>query len=657
MIAELGHFALVLALVLAAVQGVAPLAVGRQGGSALQPALQPGLQPALLLAQRAAFAQLALIFISFTALTYAFVVSDFSLAVVVANSHVAKPLVYKIAGVWGNHEGSMLLWTLILAAYGGAFAALAARLPERFATHVLVTQGWLGIAFLSFLLFTSNPFARLVPAPFSGQGLTPILQDPALAAHPPLLYAGYVGFSMSFAFAIAALASDENGRDWARWMRPWILTAWIFLTLGIALGSYWAYYELGWGGFWFWDPVENASLMPWLSGTALLHSALVAEKRDTLKRWVLLLAIITFALSLSGTFLVRSGVLTSVHAFANDPQRGIFILAILAGFTGFGLALYAQRLPKLAPDTAFQPLSREGLLLTNNVFLATATVTVFIGTIYPLALDAVGGGKISVGAPYFNAVFAPLTLPFIVLLPLGPLLAWRQGALGPPTHKLIPAAALALALTLVLTMLRGGQSIMVLALFAGAFWLIGGAALDLGQKLAPHRHRFARFWRLPATAFAAPLAHAGLGVMLLGILAATQWREEVVVAASPGQQIDIAGVTLRYDGLRDFDGPNYRAERARLAYLSGPHAGGYLYPERRFYAAERSQTTEAAITTDLRGHLYAVVGEPSNDKRVLRVWYHPYVAFIWLGALLMSLGGCFGLAARLRWRVKPGQAV
>ena len=639
MIAELGHFALVLALVLAAVQGIAPMALMRRANDS-----------ALGLAQRAAYAQLALIFISFLALTYSFVVSDFSLAVVTANSHVAKPLVYKIAGVWGNHEGSMLLWTLILAAYGGAFAMLAGRLPARFSTHVLVTQGWLGIAFLSFLLFTSNPFARLVPAPFSGQGLTPILQDPALAAHPPLLYAGYVGFSMSFAFAIAALAGNEKGRDWARWMRPWILAAWIFLTLGIALGSFWAYYELGWGGFWFWDPVENASLMPWLSGTALLHSALVAEKRDTLKRWVLLLAIITFALSLSGTFLVRSGVLTSVHAFANDPQRGIFILAILAGFTGGALALYAHRLPQLATDTPFQPISREGLLLMNNVFLATATVTVFIGTIYPLALDAVGGGKISVGAPYFNAVFAPLTLPFILLLPIGPLLAWRDGVFAPLKQKLMLAAALALSLTLILALLRSGQSIMVLALFAGAFWLIGGAGLDLEQKLAPYRTRLHHFWRLPATAFAAPLAHAGLGVMLLGILASTQWREEEVVAASPGQQIDIAGVTLRYDGIRDFDGPNYRAERARLAYLSGPHQGDYLFPERRFYMAERSQTTEAAITTDLTGHLYAVVGEPSNDKRVLRVWYHPYVAYIWLGAVLMTFGGCFGLAARLRRR-------
>ena len=638
MSAELGHFLLVLALVLACVQGSAPLAMQTRNADA-----------ALALAKRAAIGQVALIGLAFLALSVAFIRSDFSLAVVVANSHVAKPLVYKIAGVWGNHEGSMLLWTLILAGYGAAFALLAKKLPIRFSTHVLVTQGWLGVAFLAFLLFTSNPFARLMPAPFSGQGLTPILQDPALAAHPPLLYAGYVGFSMSFAFAIAALAGDEKGRDWARWMRPWILSAWIFLTLGIALGSYWAYYELGWGGFWFWDPVENASLMPWLAGTALLHSALVAETRDTLKKWVLLLAIVTFALSLSGTFLVRSGVLTSVHAFANDPQRGIFILAILAGFTGGGLALYAHRLPLLDPDTPFQPVSREGALLANNVFLATATVTVFIGTIYPLALDAVGGGKISVGAPYFNAVFAPLTFPFALLVPFGPLLNWRDGRLAPLKTRLLIAFALAALLTLIVVLLRGGTSLMVMAMFAAAFWLVGGAVIDAAQKLHPYRSRLLTFWRLPSRAFAAPLAHAGLGVMLIGILAATEWREERVVAALPGDEIAIAGSVLRYDGVRDFDGPNYRAERARLTYLTGPHRGDYLYPEKRFYEAERAQTTEAAITTDLSGHLYAVVGEPSNEKRVLRIWYHPYVAFIWIGALLMALGGSFGLAARVKF--------
>ena len=645
MTAELGHFALILALCVALVQASLPLSG----------VLRDNPAAALALGQRAALAQVALLLLAFVLLSYAFVRSDFSLQLVFANSHEAKPLIYKLAGVWGNHEGSMLLWTLILAAYGALFAwrvptantAPSHAMPPRFAALVLVVQGWLGSAFLSFLIFTSNPFTRLDPAPYAGRGLTPILQDPALAAHPPLLYAGYVGFSMSFAFAIAALMSDARGRDWARWMRPWILAAWVFLTLGIALGSYWAYYELGWGGFWFWDPVENASLMPWLAGTALLHSALVAEKRDTLKKWTLLLAIITFALSLSGTFLVRSGVLTSVHAFANDPERGLFILAILGGFSLAGFVLYGLRLPRLAADKPFQPVSREGLLLVNNIFLATATVTVFLGTIYPLVLDALGMGKISVGAPYFNAVFAPLTIPFALLLPLGPLLNWRAGSVKPLQNRLLLAAGAAALVTCGIVLSRGAASVMVVALFAAALWLLFGAGLDLAQRLAPYRSRLIKFWTLPANAFSAPLAHAGLAVMLLGILAATQWRAEIVVAAALNQQINIAGISLRYDGLREIDGPNYRAEQARLTYLTGRHQGTHIFPERRFYEAERAQTTEAAITTDMTGHLYAVVGETSGDKRVLRLWYHPYVAFIWLGALLMALGGSFALVTRL----------
>jgi cytochrome c-type biogenesis protein CcmF len=388
--------------------------------------------------------------------------------------------------------------------------------------------------------------------------------------------------------------------------------------------------------------------MPWLADTALLHSALVAEKRDTLKKWTLLLAIITLALSLSGTFLVRSGVLTSVHAFANDPERGLFILAILGGFSLAGFVLYGLRLPRLAADKPFQPVSREGLLLVNNIFLATATVTVFLGTIYPLVLDALGMGKISVGAPYFNAVFAPLTIPFALLLPLGPLLNWRAGSVKPLQNRLLLAAGAAALVTCGIVLSRGAASVMVVALFAAALWLLFGAGLDLAQRLAPYRSRLIKFWTLPANAFSAPLAHAGLAVMLLGILAATQWRAEIVVAAAPNQQINIAGISLRYDGLREIDGPNYRAEQARLTYLTGRHQGTHIFPERRFYEAERAQTTEAAITTDMTGHLYAVVGETSGDKRVLRLWYHPYVAFIWLGALLMALGGSFALVTRLR---------
>jgi cytochrome c-type biogenesis protein CcmF len=637
MIAELGHFVLILAFSAAIAQATLPV-------WALATQKPYGFE----LAKSAAHLQLVLLAAAFAALTYGFLRSDFSLQIVFGNSHEAKPLVYKFAGVWGNHEGSMLLWILILAAYGAVFAARAKPLPARFATLVLVVQGWLGAAFLAFLIFTSNPFARLFPTPFSGRGLTPILQDPALAAHPPLLYAGYVGFSISFAFAIAVLINKQQGRDWAGWIRPWILTAWIFLTLGIALGSFWAYYELGWGGFWFWDPVENASLMPWLSGTALLHSALVAERRDSLKRWTLLLAILTFSLSLAGTFLVRSGVLTSVHAFANDPERGIFILAILTFFTVGGLALYARYLPSLAPDKPFAPVSREGFLLANNILLAAATMTVFIGTIYPLVLDALGVGKISVGAPYFNAVFAPLTLPFLVLLPLGPLLTWQAGRVIAPVYGLLIGALVSGLLVLGLWLTQSGVPLIALLLIGASLWLVLGALTDLVLRLRPYGvWAWLRPWRLPATAFSAPLAHAGLAVMIVGIISASMWRGETVVALSPGETLEISGAELSFDGVRDIEGPNYQAEQARLSYLNGPHKGKALLPERRFYQAERGQTTEAAITTDIQGHLYAVLGEPVGDKRVLRVWYHPWVALIWIGALLMALGGSFALGARL----------
>ncbi len=630
MIAEFGHFALLCALCVC----LAQVGAGLAGAS-------PGMAGLMRVADLSARAQFFLVLIAFAALTYSFVVSDFSLAVVHANSHIAKPMVYKIAGVWGNHEGSMLLWVVILALYGAAFSWGERTMPHALHARILAVQGLMGIAFLVFLVFTSNPFSRLETAPFEGRGLTPILQDPALAAHPPLLYAGYVGFSITFSFAVAALMEGKVDRQWARCMRPWTLLAWVFLTLGIALGSYWAYYELGWGGFWFWDPVENASLMPWLAGTALLHSALVAERRGTLINWTLLLAIVTFALSLAGTFLVRSGVLTSVHAFANDPARGLFILAILALFTGGGLALYGWRAPA-TPTDKFQPVSREALLVANNIFLATATVTVFVGTIYPLALDALGGPKISVGAPYFNAVFAPLTIPFLVMLPLGPLLAWRHDRLLPLAARLAPAALAAVLVTLGLALSRSGTPLLALVLLGGAFWLVGGAVTDMVERV----RRVKNLTQTPL--LSAPVAHAGLGVMIIGIIAATAWRQELVVAAAPGDTLSIGEQSLRFDGVRERAGPNYTSEQGRLVYLDGAHTGNALLPERRFYEAERSQTTEAAITTDLAGHLYAVIGEPVDDKRVVRIWYHPFVALIWIGAFVMALGGTLGLAGRVR---------
>ncbi len=631
MIAELSHFALILALLTALVQMALPVYLLRHDASA-----------ARRMAARAAFTQMVLVLVAFIGLTYGFVRSDFSLQIVYLNSHTAKPLAYKIAGVWGNHEGSMLLWVLVLSVYGAAFALISKHLPRDFVSRVLAVQGGVGVAFLAFSLFTSNPFARLDPTPFVGRGLTPVLQDPALAVHPPLLYIGYVGFSLVFAMAMAVLLGKHESRDWARWMRPWVLTAWIFLTLGIALGSFWAYYELGWGGFWFWDPVENASLMPWLAGTALLHSALVAERRDSLKRWTLLLAIMTFALALAGTFLVRSGVLTSVHAFANDPARGVFILVILASFTGGGLAVYAARLPYLLAERVFAPLSREGFLLVNNIFLATAVLTVFIGTIYPLALDALGLGKISVGAPYFNTIFAPLTLPVLLLMPLAPLYSESM------VQKLIPAAGAAILVTLGLWLTHdgiGGGLSPTLLLMLGALWVVFGALTDGVEKLRPYG---LKFWRAPFRLAAAPLAHGGVGVLVLAILTATAWRAEIVTAVKTGETVQIAGQSLRFDGVREIAGQNYRSEMGRLVYLDGPEAGRELFPERRFYEAERGQTTEAAIVPQLSGHLYAVIGEAAGDKRVLRVWYYPFIGFIWIGALMMALGGLAALYGRVR---------
>ncbi|MGI9440473.1 MAG: heme lyase CcmF/NrfE family subunit [Parvibaculales bacterium] len=642
MIAELGHFALVLALCVATLQAVIPTYLLRHDTSL-----------ARRFGVRAAYIQLGFVVLAFAALTYGFVRSDFSLQLVALNSHIAKPLGYKIAGVWGNHEGSMVLWILVLGLYGAAFARFSKYLPSAFVTRILACQGLLGVAFLSFSLFTSNPFARLVPPPFVGNGLTPILQDFALAAHPPLLYAGYVGFSLTFCFAMATLLGREQGSDWVCPMRLWTLIAWIFLTLGIALGSFWAYYELGWGGFWFWDPVENASLMPWLTGTALLHCALVAQRRDALKRWTLLLAISTFSLSLAGMFLVRSGVLTSVHAFANDPARGIFILAILAGFTIGGLIIYAVRLPMLSAERSFAPMSREGWLLINNVFLISAMLTVFIGTIYPLVLDALGLGKISVGAAYFNAVFAPLIVPFLLLLPLAPLMNWHHAKLGDALYKMLAAGLGAVLVTLGLFLVRGGLSPLALLIMLAALWLVFGALTDWVIKLRPYMSGgIFGFWRVPFHRFsrlsAAPLAHAGLGLMVFAIVTATAWREENIVALQAGEVLQIAGISLRFDGVRDTHGVNYRSEMARLIFIDTEKAGRKIFPERRFYEAERSQTTEAAIVPHWAGHIYAVIGDQIGDKRVLRLWSYPFISFIWIGAMVMALGGLAALYGRIR---------
>ncbi|MEY9207095.1 cytochrome c-type biogenesis protein CcmF [Bradyrhizobium elkanii] len=529
MIAESGHYALVLALGLALIQSIVPIVGARWRDAAL-----------MNVARSTALAQLLFVAASFAALVTLHVTSDFSVANVYENSHSLKPLLYKITGVWGNHEGSMLLWVSILALFGGLVAAFGNNLPLSLRAHVLAVQAWVASAFYLFILITSNPFLRIANPPLEGRDLNPVLQDIGLAVHPPMLYLGYVGFSISFSFAVAALLEGRIDAAWARWVRPWTLMAWIFLTLGIAMGSYWAYYELGWGGWWFWDPVENASLMPWLAGTALLHSALVMEKRNALKVWTVLLSILTFSLSLLGTFLVRSGVLTSVHAFATDPTRGVFILLILFVFIGGSLSLYAWRAPALKQGGLFAPISREGALVLNNLLLTTACATVFIGTLYPLALEVLTGEKISVGAPFFNFTFAPLFVPLLLAVPFGPLLAWKRGDLLGAAQRLMLAGIVALvAMALVLAWTYGGATLAPLAIGLAVF-VIMGALCDLAERIALFRIPLSLSLRrargLPRATWGTAFAHAGLGVALIGIVCETTWNSEYIGAMKAGRR-------------------------------------------------------------------------------------------------------------------------
>jgi cytochrome c-type biogenesis protein CcmF len=640
MIAETGHYALILALGVAIVQTMLPLLGARLRDPQLAAVAAPAAQM-----------QFILIAIAFVALTTAYVTSDFSIANVWQNSHSAKPLLYKISGVWGNHEGSMVLWVLILALFGASVATYGTNLPRQLKANVLAVQGSIAAAFLLFIVTTSNPFTRFDPAPFDGQGLNPVLQDPALAFHPPFLYAGYVGFSMAFSFAVAALIEGRIDAAWARWVRPWTLAAWMCLTLGIAMGSWWAYYELGWGGFWFWDPVENASFMPWLAGTALLHSALVMEKRDALKVWTILLAIITFSLSLMGTFLVRSGVLTSVHTFAVDPARGIFILAIMGVFIGGALTLFAWRAPLLAQGGLFAPISREGALVLNNLLLTTACAAVFVGTLYPLALEALTGDKISVGAPFFNLTFAPLIVPLLIAVPFGPLLAWKRGDLVAAAQRLMAAACLALAVSVVL--LAFGQRGPWLAPFGIGLgvWLVMGALTEIAYRVKLFDVSWPEAWRrarnLPRAAYGSALAHGGLGLVVIGIVATTAWRTEQILALKPGDTADIAGYTLAFKGVAPRQGPNYQERVGVFKVTRGGREVTELTPSKREFTVEGSDTTEAGIYTSWRGDLYAVLGDPLKDGGYsVRVYFNPLVQFIWLGAVVMFIGGGVSLSDR-----------
>ncbi|MFZ6762432.1 heme lyase CcmF/NrfE family subunit [Pseudoroseomonas sp. WGS1072] len=640
MIAEIGHFALALALALALAQAVLPL-LGAQRGEARLIAAAGPLAAGHLLAVAAAFA----------ALLWAFVTNDTSVINVVQNSHSAKPLLYKLSGAWGNHEGSMVLWVLILALCGGAVAGFGRDLPGVLRARVLGVLGLVAVGFLAFILATSNPFGRVWPPPPDGQGLNPILQDPGLAFHPPLLYLGYVGYAVTFAFAVAALIEGRVDAAWGRWVRPWALAAWAFLTLGIALGSWWAYYELGWGGWWFWDPVENASLLPWLAGTALLHSAIVVEKREALKVWTVLLALLAFGFSLLGTFLVRSGVLNSVHAFANDPERGVFILGLLVFYLGGGLALFAWRAPAMAPAGLFAPLSREGGLVLNNLLLCSMAAVVLTGTLWPMFADLLLGQKISVGPPFFNTAILPLAVPLVLAMAAGPLLPWKRAQLWPVLQRLWWAALLA-ALAAAACLALAGARIGPALGFAAAAWLIGGALADVLDRIALFRRPAAAWSRargLPRAAWGAAIAHAGLGVSILG-MAGMGLATDRLAGLQPGESVALAGYEWRLDRVEDAVGSNWSARRATVTVTRNGATVAVLAPERRFFPVARMTTTEAAIHTTWLVDLYAVLGEEQEGAAVLRLHHNPLAPWIWLGAAIMALGGGLSLSDR-RMRV------
>ena len=640
---EAGHFALILALVVAVLQSVLPLFGARRRDAAL-----------MALASSGALAQFALVAAAMLALTYAYVTSDFSVINVAQNSHTDKPLLYKISGVWGNHEGSMLLWVFMLALCGAAVALFGRNLPPALKARVLAVQGMVGVGFLAFILFTSNPFLRTFPPADNGQGLNPVLQDPGLAFHPPFLYLGYVGFSVSFAFAVAALIEGRVDAAWARWVRPWALASWCALTIGIAMGSWWAYYTLGWGGWWFWDPVENASLMPWISGTALIHSAIVVEKRDSLKSWTVLLAIITFALSLIGTFLVRSGVLSSVHAFAVDPARGMFILGLLVVTIGGALGLYAVRAPSLQAGGLFAPMSREGALVLNNLLLTTALATVFLGTLYPLFLDAVGGPKLSVGFPFYNATFTPLMVPVMLAMAVGPLLAWKRADLLAALQRLWIAFAAALIVVLGgLYLTQGGPVLAVLGLGLAA-WTGCGVLVEWADRIRlfrlPLGESLRRAIHLPRAAHGMSLAHLGLAITAAGI-AAQAWEVERIETLKIGEHLDVAAYTLRLDSITKVQGPNFIADDATISVSRAGAPAGELHPQRRVFPLQNQNTGLTAIRSGLFADLYVALGEPDPAGAwTVRAYWKPVVSWIWLGGLVMAAGGIVSLSDR-RWRV------
>jgi cytochrome c-type biogenesis protein CcmF len=645
MIVELGHFALILAFAVALVQATLPLYGAARRDSRL-----------MALAEPAALVQLILIATAFAALTYAFVVSDFSLRLVTLNSHTDKPMLYKISGVWGNHEGSLLLWSLTLALFGACAVWFGDNLPATLKARVLAVQGMVGVAFLAFMLFTSNPFLRLANPPLNGDDLNPLLQDPGLAFHPPFLYLGYVGLSMAFSFAVAALIEGRVDAAWARWVRPWTLAAWVFLTIGIALGSWWAYYELGWGGFWFWDPVENASFMPWLIAAALLHSAIVVEKRESLKAWTILLAIMAFGFSLIGTFIVRSGVITSVHSFANDPERGVFILMILGVFMGGALTLFAFRASALEAKGLFSIVSRESALLANNVLLAVSCFVVFIGTIWPLVAEMLWDRKLSVGEPFFNAAFTPFMVLLALILPVGAMMPWKRAEIRRSLLPLRGALALAVALGLLIYAMQSGRSALgPIGAGLGA-WVVFGAAVDLWTRAGRGGigSRLSRLGRMGRADWGKATAHSGLGVTIFAVAAMHAWAVEDIRVVRVGETFPVGPYEVLLKDVRDVQGPNYLSTTAEMVVTRGGDAVATLYPEKRVYPVQAMPTTEAAIDYGFARDIYLVIGDPQvGGGFAVRSYVKPFANWLWGGSALMALGGFFSLTDR-RYRLAAG---
>lgn len=646
MIPELGHYSLILALCMAFILAIVPIVGATRSTSGW-----------IAVARPTAFAQLLFVAIAYGCLTYSFLTHDFSVKYAAMNSNTALPVLYLVSGVWGAHEGSLLLWALVLCCWTALVARFSRTIPDATVARVLGVMGMISIGFLLFLLLTSNPFERLFPAPLEGRDLNPLLQDVGLAIHPPMLYMGYVGFSVAFAFAIAALMQGRLDAAWARWSRPWTTVAWMFLTIGIALGSWWAYYELGWGGWWFWDPVENASFMPWLVGTALIHSLAATEKRGVFKTWTVLLAIFAFSLSLLGTFLVRSGVLTSVHAFASDPARGLFILVFLAIVVGGSLLLYAIRAPAVKSSATFEAVSRESVILINNVLLVVTAASILLGTLYPLVVDALGLGKISVGPPYFNAIFIPLMAPLAIAVGCGMLLRWKRDSLGDLTSRVR---------WLILSCVVGGMTLPLLMPFYSwaaalgltlALWTVAMTVLSFIDRMGEKGFSWERLGKVPAGFYGMSIAHLGIAVFVVGITLTSVYSVEKDIRMAPNDTVDMSGYQFKFQGIKQAQGPNYIAQQGLITVSHEGKADVTLEPQKRVYQVQKMPMTEAAIDAGLFRDLFVAIGEPLGGEGAwsLRIYYKSFIRWIWLGAIFMAVGGLCATCDK-RYRNKPKQS-